>query len=246
MFDLTGKVALLTGATGGIPRATAALFRRLGAALVLTDLDRSALDDLAESLSGDGPRVVTARVDVTDRAEVDAAIALAGTELGGLDILVTGAGLYVEQEVATMSDSDWRQTIAVNLDGVFHACRAAMPVLRQGGSIVNIASMAGHRGSVRHAHYAACKAAVLGFTRSLVHELSPRGVRANCVSPGIIATPMTESIMRDNGAALIAATPMRRFGTPEEVASVIAFLASDAAAFVTGETIHINGGLYMD
>ena len=246
MFDLTGKVALLTGATGGIPRATAALFRRLGAALVLTDLDPAALDDLAGTLSGAGPAVLTARVDVTDRAEIDAAVALAVKGLGGLDILVTGAGLYVEQEVASMSDADWRRTIGVNLDGVFHACRAAMPVLRQGGSIVNIASMAGHRGSVRHAHYAACKAAVLGFTRSIVHELSPRGVRANCVSPGIIATPMTEAIMRDNGAALIGATPMRRFGTPEEVASVIAFLASDAAAFVTGETIHINGGLYMD
>ena len=145
-----------------------------------------------------------------------------------------------------MTDAQWRQTLAVSLDGVFHACRAAMPLLRDGGSIVNIASMAGHRGSVRHAHYAACKAAVLGFTRSLVHELSPRGVRANCVSPGIIATPMTEAVMAQNGPTLIANTPMRRFGTPEEVASVIAFLASPAAAFVTGETIHINGGLYMD
>ncbi len=246
MFDLTGKVALLTGATGGIPRATAALFHRLGAALVLTDLDPAALEALAASLPQDGPRVLKARMDVTDPAEVDAAVALAVQELGGLDILVTGAGLYVEQEVPAMSDADWHRTIGVNLDGVFHACRAAMPVLRKGGSIVNIASMAGHRGSVRHAHYAACKAAVLGFTRSIVHELSPRGVRANCVSPGIIATPMTEAIMRDNGAALIAATPMRRFGSPEEVASVIAFLASNAAAFVTGETIHINGGLYMD
>lgn len=246
MFDLTGKVALITGANGGIPRAAAALFHRLGAHLVLTDLDRAALDAFAATLPAGGPRILTARVDVTRRAEVDAAVALAGGELGGLDILVTGAGLYVEQEVAAMSDEDWRRTLGVNLDGVFHACRAAMPLLRRGGSVINIASMAGHRGSVRHAHYAACKAAVLGFTRSIVHELAPRGIRANCVSPGIIATPMTEAIMRDNGAALIAATPMKRFGTPEEVASVIAFLASDAAAFVTGETIHINGGIYMD
>jgi 3-oxoacyl-[acyl-carrier protein] reductase len=246
MFDLAGKVALLTGANGGIPRATAALFRQLGAHLVLTDLDPAALDGFAASLPEGQARIVTARVDVTQRAEVDEAIALAGREFGGIDILVTGAGLYVEQEVTAMSDDDWRRTIGVNLDGVFYATRAAMPLLRRGGSVVNIASMAGHRGSVRHAHYAACKAAVLGFTRSLVHELSPRGVRANCVSPGIIATAMTEAVMRDNGAALIAATPMKRFGTPEEVASVIAFLASDAAAFVNGETIHINGGIYMD
>ena len=246
MFELTGKVALLTGANGGIPRATAALFHRLGAHLVLTDLDLAALDGFAASLPESEQRVLTARVDVTKRDEVDEAVAMAGREFGGIDILVTGAGLYVEQEVTAMSDEDWRLALGVNLDGVFYACRAAMPLLRKGGSIVNIASMAGHRGSARHAHYAACKSAVLGFTRSVVHELAPRGIRANCVSPGIIATPMTESIMAQNGAALIAATPMKRFGTPEEVASVIAFLASDAAAFVTGETIHINGGIYMD
>jgi 3-oxoacyl-[acyl-carrier protein] reductase len=246
MIDLTGKVAFLTGANGGIPRATAALFRRLGAHLMLTDLDPAALEAFAKSLPPADQRILTARVDVTKREEVDEAIATAGREFGGIDILVTGAGLYVEQEVTAMSDEDWRLALGVNLDGVFYACRAAMPLLRRGGAVVNIASMAGHRGSVRHAHYAACKSAVLGFTRSLVHELSPRGVRANCVSPGIIATPMTESIMATNGAALIAATPMKRFGTPEEVASVIAFLASDAAAFVTGETIHINGGIYMD
>ena len=246
MFELTGKVALLTGANGGIPRATAALFHRLGAHLVLTDLDPAALDGFAAALPKGEQRILTARVDVTKREEVDEAVAMAGREFGGIDILVTGAGLYVEQEVTAMSDEDWRLALGVNLDGVFYACRAAMPLLRKGGSIVNIASMAGHRGSVRHAQYAACKSAVLGFTRSIVHELAPRGIRANCVSPGIIATPMTESIMAQNGAALIAATPMKRFGTPEEVASVIAFLASDAAAFVTGETIHINGGIYMD
>ena len=246
MFDLKGKVALLTGANGGIPRATAALFRSLGAHLVLTDLDAAALDAFAAGLPPAEARILTARVDVTRRAEVEEAVAMAGREFGGIDILVTGAGLYVEQEVPAMSDEDWRLALGVNLDGVFYACRAAMPLIRRGGAIVNIASMAGHRGSVRHAHYAACKAAVLGFTRSIVHELAPRNIRANCVSPGIIATPMTESIMAQNGAALIAATPMKRFGTPAEVASVIAFLASDAAAFVTGETIHINGGIYMD
>jgi 3-oxoacyl-[acyl-carrier protein] reductase len=121
-----------------------------------------------------------------------------------------------------------------------------MLLLRSGGAIGNIASMAGHRASVRPAHDAACKAAVVGFTRSIVQERVPRGIGANCVSPGIIATPITEAIMASSGAALIAATPMQRFGTPEEVASFIAFLASDAARFVTGETIHINGGLYMD
>ena len=246
MFDLAGKVALLTGANGGIPRATADLFRRLGAHLVLTDLDPAELDAFAATLPEGAAGILPAGGDGTRRDQVDEAVGLAGREFGGIDILVTGAGLYVEQEVTAMSDDDWRLTLGVNLDGVFYATRAAMPLLRRGGSVVNIASMAGHRGSVRHAHYAACKAAVLGFTRSLVHELSPGGVGANCVPPGILEPPLPGGSMRKTGAALIAATPMRRFGTPAEVASVIAFLASDAAAFVTGETIHINGGIYMD
>ena len=132
MFDLAGKVALITGGNGGIPRATAALFRQLGAHLVLADLDPAALDAFAVSLPAAQTRIVTTRMDVTQRAEVDEAVALAGREFGGIDILVTGAGLYVEQEVTAMAEDDWRHTLGVNLDGVFYTCRAAMPLLRRG------------------------------------------------------------------------------------------------------------------
>jgi 3-oxoacyl-[acyl-carrier protein] reductase len=244
MIDLTGTALLLTGANGAIPRAVAALFATLGADMVLTDLDAEALARFAETLPGQGRRL-TARADVTRPEELDAAAALARREFGGIDHLVTGAGIYLEQPTDTMSDAEWRQSVAVNLDGVFNACRAAMPALREGGAIVNIASMAGHRGSNRHAHYAAAKGGVLAFSRSLAHELAPRRIRVNCVSPGLIDTPMLRPLMQERGAALLAATPLGRLGTPEEVAKVVAFLCSDWASFVDGETIHVNGGLHI-
>ena len=134
--------------------------------------------------------------------------------------------------------------LSVNLDGVFYTCRAAIPHFSETAAIVNVASMAGHRGSVGHADYAAAKGAVLNFSRTLAMELAPR-VRVNSVSPGLIDTPMVRGLMDANGAALIAGTPAKRLGTPQEVARVVAFLASDWASFVTGETVHVNGGLYI-
>jgi 3-oxoacyl-[acyl-carrier protein] reductase len=244
MIRFDGKVLLLTGANGAIPRAVARLFHGLGAALVLTDLDAAALADFAAALPA-GPRVLTARADVAQAEEIDAAFAMATVELGGVDILVTGAGIYREAPIATMSEGDWRQTLAVNLDGVFHACRRAATELREGGAICNIASMAGHRGSLRHTHYGAAKGAVLAFSRGLAQELAPRGIRVNCVSPGIIATPMVDHLLAQRGDALLAATPLGRLGTPEEVADAVAFLCSDRAAFITGETLHVNGGLHI-
>lgn len=190
-IDFTGRTLLLTGANGGIPRAVATLFHALGANLVLTDLDGAALEAFAGGLpQRAGQRVVTATVDVTDAEAVDAAFALARGEFGGIDMLVPGAGLYRDRLVEEMTEAEWRETIAVNLDGVFRACRAAIPVLRDGGAVVTIASRAGHGGSSRYAHYAAAKGAVLAFSRSLARELAPRGIRVNCVSPGPIDTAM--------------------------------------------------------
>ncbi len=143
-----------------------------------------------------------------------------------------------------MTDEQWRETIGINLDGVFYTCRAIAPLLRDGGAIVNIASMAGHRGSYQHAHYAAAKGAVLSFSRSLALELAPR-IRVNAVSPGLIDTPMVKPLLAARGDELLAATPLKRLGQPEEVARAIAFLCSDWASFITGETLHINGGLYI-
>lgn len=143
-----------------------------------------------------------------------------------------------------MTNTQWREVMSVNLDGVFFLVRATLPHLKRNGSIVPIASMAGHRGSARHAHYAATKGALLSFSRSLAWEIGD-AARINVVSPGIIATPMTDDLVAAKGDTLLAATPMGRYGTPGEVASVVSFLCSPAAAFVHGEVIHVNGGLHM-
>jgi 3-oxoacyl-[acyl-carrier protein] reductase len=163
---------------------------------------------------------------------------------GSLDFLVTGAGIYREQLIEGMTDEQWRETLAVNLDGVFFTCRAAAPLLNEGGAVVNVASMSGHTGSYMHGHYAATKGAVLAFTRTLALELAPK-VRVNAVSPGLIDTPMVGRLMDLQGDRLLDMTPLKRLGAPEEVGKVVAFLCSDWASFITAETIHINGGLYV-
>jgi len=244
MFDFEGKVLVLTGASGAIPRAVATTFFRLGARLILTDVRTAELASFAETLDPTGDRIATLRQDARVPTDAENVASACRARFGGADFLVTGAGLYRDQLVSTMSDTQWRETIGINLDGVFHTCRALAPLLREGGAIVNIASMAAHRGSYQHAHYAAAKGAVLSFSRSLALEPAPR-IRVNAVSPGLIDTAMVKPLLEARGGELISATPLKRLGRPEEVASAVAFLCSDGASFITGETLHINGGLYI-
>jgi len=157
---------------------------------------------------------------------------------------VTAAGLYRDALVADMSDEAWLQSISINLDSVFYICRAAIPHLAQDSAIVNIASLAGHRGSKAHAHYAAAKGAVLSFSRSLAVELAPK-TRVNAVSPGLIDGPMVQNLLNLTGSTFIDQTPMKRLGTADEVASTIAFLCSSDASFITAASLHVNGGLYI-
>ncbi len=243
MIDLTGKVLLLSGAAGGIGAAIAALLHRAGCRMVLTD--RLAPTALAAALDHTGRDVVACACDVTDSATVASAVALAVERFGRIDIVVPAAGVYPDGMVETMTDDAWRACLAVNLDGTFAFCRAALAHMAHGGAIITLASVAGHRGSAGHAHYAAAKGGVLAFTRSLASELAPRGIRANAVSPGLIDTPMIAAMMAERGPGLVAATPLRRLGTAEEVAGAVLFLASDLASFITGETLHVNGGLYL-
>lgn len=243
MIDLSGRVLLLTGAAGGIGTAVAQMFREAGARLVLAD--RAAPATLAHALDPSGTAVMAAACDVTDSAAVDALVAAAMVRFGRIDIVVPGAGIYPDATLSAMTDAAWRACLAVNLDGTMALCRAAVPHMGEGGAIVTLASIAGHRGSAGHAHYAAAKGAVLAFTRSLAAELSPRGIRANAVSPGLIDTPMIAAMMAERGPSLVAQTPLRRLGTAAEVAGAVLFLASDLASFVTGETLHVNGGLYI-
>lgn len=240
-FDFSGRTLVLTGANGAIPRAIARDFNRCGANLVLTDLDPGALQDFARELDAGG-RVVVERFDVTSPEEADAVAALARTTFGGVDFLVTGAGYFPERAAKDMTAAEWHRVLDVNLAGTFHVSRAMIPLLADGSAMVHIASWAGHYGSIWHSHYAAAKGGVLAFARTLAKELAPR-TRVNCVSPGFIDTPMVTDIMAKSGDSAIAQTLLARVGKPAEVASVVTFLCSDAASFITGETVHVNGGL---
>ena len=243
--DFSDRTLLITGACGGIGQSTARVFRARGANVLLADRDPKALQDLAASLSGAQDGVARASIDASEASDALRAVALCRERFGGIDFLVTAAGIYRDEPIASMTNEQWRHTLSVNLDGVFNICKAALPVLREASSIVNLTSMAAHcGGSFGHSHYGASKGGVLALTRSLARELGPR-TRVNAVSPGIIDTPMTAELMRVRGATVIEQTPLGRCGRPEEIASVIAFLCSDAASFVTGEAIHVNGGLYM-
>ncbi len=244
-YDFSGRTLLLTGATGGIGREIALLFNAAGANLVLLDLDEQGLRTTAEALDPSGETVAYMKMDASSPADIDDALDLAHRRFGSLDHVIAAAGIYPEQLVENMSDEQWRQVMTINLDGVFFLLKRAIPIVRDGGSIVNFASVAGHRGSFGHAHYAASKAAIIALTKTLTLELGGR-VRVNAVSPGTIETRMTEGLVRSSkGEHLLATTPLGRNGKPSEVASVCAFLCSEAASYVAGEVIHVNGGLLM-
>ncbi len=244
MYDFNGRTLVLTGANGGIGREVARLFYACGANMVLTDLDGSGLDSFVTTLSPAKGRVVTMTMDCASPEDCDRAVQLTKDTFGGIDFLVPSAGIYKSQPVREMTDEQWRQTMSINLDGVFFLCRRAIPLLRENSSIVHLSSMAAHRGAYYNAHYSASKGALISLTRSLARELGP-ATRVNAVSPGVIDTPMATELIRMRGADSVAQTPLKRLGQPGEVASVIAFLCSNGASFITGEIIHVNGGLHM-
>jgi 3-oxoacyl-[acyl-carrier protein] reductase len=246
MISFQHKTVVITGATGGIGRATAQLMHASGAGIALCDLSVSSLEALRVELAATGGSglISSHPLDVSDSTACDATLRDITAIHGPVDHLVNAAGIYPEQKVEHMTDQQWRALMSVNLDGTFYMCRAALPHLRENSSIVNLSSMAGHRGSFAHAHYAASKGGVSSLSKSLARELAPR-TRVNIVAPGIIATPMIEQLVREKGAALIGDTPMKRYGTARELAGVIAFLCSELASFVNGETVHVNGGLYI-
>lgn len=241
-FDFTGRTLLLTGAAGGIGRCIAQLFHRSDANLVLGDRDEVVLAALAGELGGD--RIATLAGDAASPDDAQKLVDLAVSRFGGIDFLIPGAGIYPSKPFAEMSDEDWRRLMAINLDGVFYICRRAAAHLKPGGALVFLTSLAPHRGAQSNAHYAAAKGAVGALMRSLTRELAP-GIRCNAIAPGIIDTPMIGDFKKTRGGETLKLTPLARLGLPQEVASVTAFLASDAASFVAGETIQVNGGLYM-
>ncbi|MBE9640196.1 SDR family NAD(P)-dependent oxidoreductase [Salipiger mangrovisoli] len=245
IFDFSGRCIVLTGANGGIGRAVADLFCDAGADLVLADLDGAALDAFAEDLRARGRsgRIASLAVDTANPEDADRIVQTAA-DIGGIDFLVPSAGIYLAEPFAEMSDAQWRRTLSINLDGVFYLTRRAVPFFRPDSSVVFLGSLAAMRGAVANAHYAATKGAMISMGRSLAKELAP-DTRVNTVAPGVIDTPMTQQLIATRGDETLRQTPLARLGKASEIASVIGFLCSPAASFVTGETIQVNGGVHM-
>lgn len=244
MFDLTGKKAVLTGATGGIGGAIAKALHGQGADVVISGTRKEKLEEIAGAL---GDRVHVMPCDLKDRKAVEKLGADAEAALGQIDILVNNAGVTGDNLFMRMKDQEWDDVIAVNLTSVFVLTRAAIRGMmrRRSGRVVNIASISGIFGNPGQANYAASKAGLVGMTKSLAREVSGRGITANCVAPGFIQSPMTDVLNEKQVTAIAQAIPAGKFGKPEDIAAAVVFLASDEAHYVTGETLHVNGGMIM-
>ncbi|ACA17605.1 3-oxoacyl-(acyl-carrier-protein) reductase [Methylobacterium sp. 4-46] len=245
MFDLTGRKALVTGATGGLGGAIARAFHAQGAQVAISGTRREALDALAAELGGARVHVVPA--DLSDTAAVEALVPAAEAALGGLDILVNNAGITRDNLFLRMKDEEWDSVIAVNLTAAFRLSRAAVKGMmrRRSGRIVNIGSVVGSTGNAGQGNYAAAKAGLVGLTKALAAEVASRKITVNCIAPGFIASPMTDALNAKQREAILATVPMGRLGEGGEVAAAAVFLASDEAGYVTGHTLHVNGGMAM-
>ncbi len=244
MFDLSGKTALVTGATGGIGGACARVLHALGAEIVATGRKEDALAKLAAEL---GSRVQIIPCDLSDKESAEKLVSDAETSAGKIDILVNNAGLTRDGLFIRMKDEDWQKVLDVNLTAAFLLSRAVVRGMmkRRAGRIISISSIVGAIGNAGQANYAASKAGLVAMSKCLAQEVASRMVTVNCVAPGFIETPMTDAIPEEARKNLIAKIPMDRLGTPEDVANAVAFLASDEAAYITGQVIHVNGGMAM-
>ncbi|GBR07358.1 3-oxoacyl-[acyl-carrier-protein] reductase [Gluconobacter cerinus] len=245
MFSLSGKIALVTGASGGIGAAISRQLHALGATVVLSGTREAALKELADSL---GERTHIAVANLSDASEADGLVAKAEEVAGApLDILVNNAGLTRDTLAIRMKDSDWSQVMTVDLESPFRLARAALKGMlrRRAGRIISIASVVGTTGNAGQANYAAAKAGIVGMSKSLAQEAGPRGVTVNVVAPGFIETPMTDVLSEGIREKLVGSIPLGRMGNPDDVAAAVVYLASDEAAWVTGTTLHVNGGMAM-
>ena len=244
MFDLTGKTALVTGATGGIGAEIARALHGAGAHVVLSGTRESVLADLATELGG---RTSIVPANLSDSAAVDGLIGLAEAAAGQVDILVANAGITRDGLLLRMKDDDWEQVLKVNLESYFRLSRAALRGMmkRRFGRIIGITSVVGVMGNPGQANYAASKAGMIGFSKSLAQEVATRGVTVNCVAPGFIESPMTDALNEAQKAQILTTIPTGRLGSGGDVAAACVYLASDEAAYMTGQTLHVNGGMAM-
>jgi 3-oxoacyl-[acyl-carrier protein] reductase len=244
MFDLTGKGALVTGASGGIGAAVAKALHAQGANVAISGTRKEKLDSLAKEL---GDRVQVLPCDLRDRAAVAKLADEAEKAVGQVDILVNNAGITHDNLFMRMKDEEWDDVINVNLNSVFVLTRGILRGMmrRRYGRIVNIASISGVFGNPGQANYAASKAGLVGMTKSLAREVASRGITANAIAPGFISTPMTDALTPKQVEMIAAAIPAQKFGTPDDIAAAVVFLSSQESGYVTGETMHINGGMVM-
>jgi 3-oxoacyl-[acyl-carrier protein] reductase len=245
MFDLSGKTALVTGASGGIGRAIAIKLHEQGAHVVLSGTRLEALDELAGEL---GERASTAPANLGDAAAVEGLIEEAERNMGApVDILVSNAGLTRDSLLMRMKDEDWETVIRVNLEAYFRLTRAAVRGMmkRRWGRIIGVTSVVGVTGNAGQTNYAASKAGMIGFSKALAQEVASRNVTVNCVAPGFISSPMTDVLNEQQRAAILGKVPAGRLGEGAEIAAACVYLASEEAAYVTGQTLHVNGGMAM-
>lgn len=244
MFDLTGKSALVTGASGGIGGAIAGALVGQGAQVTLTGRRREALEALAGAL---GERAFVAPADLAEAEGCKAVAREALATMGRVDILVNNAGLTRDALALRMKDADWQAVLDVNLTASFRLARALLPgmVRQRWGRVINVTSVVAATGNPGQTNYAASKAGVVGMSKALAAEVAGRGVTVNCIAPGVIETAMTAGLDDKQRARLSERVPCRRFGTPEDVAACAVFLASEEAAYMTGQTLHVNGGMAM-
>jgi 3-oxoacyl-[acyl-carrier protein] reductase len=244
MFRLDGKVALITGASGGIGASIATTLHAQGAIVALSGTRRDALESVAAHL---GQRSFICPGDLRDAAEPDALVEAAEQAAGPLAILVNNAGMTRDMLALRMRDEDWQSVMDVDLSAPFRLARAALRGMlrRRAGRIINISSIVGVTGNAGQANYSAAKAGLIGMTKALAQEVASRGVTVNAVAPGLIATSMTERLSEQQRAKLVESIPLGRVGSPEDVAAAVAYLASDEAGWVTGATLHVNGGMAM-
>jgi 3-oxoacyl-[acyl-carrier protein] reductase len=244
MFDLTGKTALVTGASGGIGGAIARALHRQGATVAVSGTKREALDGLATDLAG---RTHVLPCNLADKAEVEKLVPAAEAAMGRLDILVNNAGITRDGLFMRLKDEDWDEVIAVDLTAGFRLARAAVRGMmrRRDGRIIGITSVVGVTGNAGQGNYAAAKAGMIGMTKSLAQEVASRGVTVNCIAPGLIETAMTSGLGDKQREAILGRVPLGRLGSAADIAAAAVFLASPEGAYVTGQTIHVNGGMAM-
>ena len=244
MFDLTGKTALITGATGGIGRSIARTLYAQGATVALTDVNKEVLDVFAKEL---GERAVTYECNLLDADSISELVKKVEKDLGKIDILVNNAGITKDGLALRMTDEQFQKVMQINLMASFRLTRAVIlgMMKRHYGRIVSMASIVGVMGNAGQANYAASKAGLIGMTKSIAAEIASRGVTLNCVAPGFVQTPMTDVLPEDVKAKMKAAIPMGRLGEPQDIANAVLFLVSDEASYITGQTLHVNGGMAM-